>query len=182
MSLERYLALARALGALPHDVAITNITPSKTVVGQGYSPSINVTVANQGDYTESFSVTLYVNTTFVALQTITLESGPSAITTFTWNTSGFDYGSCTMTAYAEPVLNETDLSDNTLSTRIIITIPGDLNGDFIVDIFDAIRLAGAYNSNLGKANWNPNADINGDGIVDIFDAILLANHYNQHYP
>ena len=40
-----------------HDVAVTNVAPSKTVVGQGFSATINVTVANQGDYTETFNVT-----------------------------------------------------------------------------------------------------------------------------
>jgi hypothetical protein len=61
-------------------------------------------------------------------------------------------------------------------------IAGDINGDSIVDIFDAILLANAYNSHMGSPTWNPNADINADTVVDIFDAIILANHYNQHYP
>jgi parallel beta-helix repeat protein len=42
-----------------HDIAVTNITSSKTVVGQGYSVNITVTVANQGDYTETFNVMVY---------------------------------------------------------------------------------------------------------------------------
>ena len=61
-------------------------------------------------------------------------------------------------------------------------LPGDVNGDGVVDIYDGILLAKAFDSTLGKANWNPNADINGDNIVDIYDAILLARHYNQHFP
>lgn len=61
-------------------------------------------------------------------------------------------------------------------------LSGDLNGDNIVDIYDAIILAGAFNSHLGSPNWNPNADINSDGTVDIYDAIILAGHYGQHYP
>jgi len=162
-----------------HDTAVTNVMPSKTVVGQGYSMNITATATNQGDCTETFNVTLYTNTTFVALRTITLESGASTIITFTWNTSGFDYGNCTITAYAEPVLNETDLSDNTLSTRIVITIPGDLNGDFTVDIYDAILLAGAYNSVPASPNWKANADINSDNIVDIYDAIILASRFGR---
>jgi parallel beta-helix repeat protein len=63
-----------------------------------------------------------------------------------------------------------------------VRLPGDINGDGIVDIYDAILLANAYNSTPGIANWNPNADVNGDSIVDIYDAIILASHYNQHYP
>jgi hypothetical protein len=46
-----------------HDVAITNITPSQTVIGQGMSSSINVTVTNQGNYTETFNVKLYARNT-----------------------------------------------------------------------------------------------------------------------
>jgi len=45
--------------ALDHDVAITDVTPSDSVVTQGDSTSINVTVENQGDYTETFNVTTY---------------------------------------------------------------------------------------------------------------------------
>ena len=44
-----------------HDVAITKVSPSKTFVGQSYSTSINVTAENQGDYTETFNVTLYAD-------------------------------------------------------------------------------------------------------------------------
>jgi hypothetical protein len=40
----------------PADIACTDVTPSKTVVGQGYSLNINVTVENQGDSTETFGV------------------------------------------------------------------------------------------------------------------------------
>ena len=39
-----------------HDVAVTNITPCKTIVGQNYSVSINVTVENQGEFPETFGV------------------------------------------------------------------------------------------------------------------------------
>jgi hypothetical protein len=58
-------------------------------------------------------------------------------------------------------------------------IPGDINGDGTVDIYDAITLASAFGSTPGSPNWNPNADINGDGIVDIYDAITLASHFGQ---
>lgn len=45
-----------------HDVAVTNVTPSKTVVGQGYPTAINVSVENKGTFDETFNVTLYVGT------------------------------------------------------------------------------------------------------------------------
>lgn len=65
---------------------------------------------------------------------------------------------------------------------VMWALRGDLNGDFTVDIYDALTLAGAYNSTPTSQNWNPNADINGDGTVDIYDALILASHYNEQYP
>ena len=85
--------------------------------------------------------------------------------------------------YGSPVSGEIDMSDNNFTLGVLkVTISGDINGDFIVDIYDAILLANAYNSQSNSPNWNSNSDINSDNIVDIYDAILLANNYNQHYP
>ena len=61
-------------------------------------------------------------------------------------------------------------------------VPGDINGDGVVDILDALLLAGAFLSRPGSPRWNPNADLNNDGIIDIFDALLLALHFGQHFP
>jgi len=50
--------VAQATGE-SHDVAVTSVVPSKTVVGQGYCLSINVTVENQGNFAETFDITAY---------------------------------------------------------------------------------------------------------------------------
>jgi hypothetical protein len=65
----------------------------------------------------------------------------------------------------------------TSSATFSIIIVGDINGDGVVNILDAILLANAFNSRPGDSNWNPKADLNGDGIVNILDAILLANDF-----
>jgi parallel beta-helix repeat protein len=61
------------------------------------------------------------------------------------------------------------------------TVPklGDLNGDRLVDIFDMVIVAVAYNSIPGDPNWNKIADINGDRNVDIFDLVIVAVHYGE---
>jgi len=56
---------------------------------------------------------------------------------------------------------------------------GDITGDGVVDIFDAIQLGNAFGTKSGDKRWNPRADLNKDGNVDIFDAILLANNFDR---
>ncbi len=175
---------------LIHDVALTDVKTSKdgcapmpTVADDSFL-RVNVTVFNRGNFTETFDVTLYANLSVVGTQTVSaLAVGAQTVLTYIWNVAGWAHGDYMISAYAVPVLEETNIADNAYTGSVIrVVIPGDINGDGTVDIFDAILLAGAYNAVPGRPNWSPNADINGSGIVDIFDAIILSNHYNQHYP
>jgi hypothetical protein len=157
------------------DVAITKIVTSKTVVGQGYTTLINVTVSNQALNYETFHIIIYANTTTIKTQTITLTSGNSTTITITWNTSGFAKGNYTISAYAWPVLGEEYKADNALVDGwIVVTIAGDVDGSFLVDGGDLGLLGLAWYSKPGDLNWNPNADINGDGLVDGGDLGLLG--------
>jgi hypothetical protein len=169
-------------GGPVHDLAVLDLKSEKTVFAEDQIATVNVTVANNGDFAESFNVTSLVNGTVVDLQSLTVQSSDLASFTFELNTTAVLKGHYTLIAQVSPVENETNVGNNALSLSVTITIPGDVNGDMTVDIYDAIVLAGAYNSHAGSPNWNPNADINCDSTVDIYDAIILANHYNQHYP
>ena len=51
------------------DVAVTNVTPIKTIIGWGYNLSTKVTVQNQGDYGLSFNVSLYAKRLLAASST-----------------------------------------------------------------------------------------------------------------
>lgn len=168
------------------DVAVLNVTPRKTVVGVGEVVSVDVFIANTGDFQESLNPACRANGTAVnrlRVLPVSLNSDCFVNYTFAWNTSTFVIGKYWLNGSVAVVPGETHTSDNALvQGSVTVSIQGDLNGDFTVDIYDAIRLAGAYNSNVGSPNWNPNADINNDGVVDIYDAILLAGHFNQHYP
>ena len=166
-----------------HDVAVTNVKPSKTVVGQGYCMFIAATVKNYGVFNEAFDTTVYANTTSIASQYVTLSSGTSTTLTFTWNTTGFVKGNYTISAYAWPVQGETDTADNNFTGGwVLVTIPSDLNGDFKVSLADLVTLANAYGSRPGDTRWNPNADIDGNSVVGLSDLVILANHYGQHFP
>jgi outer membrane protein assembly factor BamB/PKD repeat protein len=166
-----------------YDTATTNVTPLKTIVGQGYSVHINVTVANQGEFTETFNVKVYANTTVISQTEVTLTSGNSTTITFTWNTIGFAKGNYTISAFAWPVLGETRTADNTfMDGWVKISIYCDVNGDGIVDISDILDTALAFGSTSGQPRWNPNCDLDDNGIVDISDILEVALHYGETDP
>jgi len=157
-------------------------------VGQNLNMTISVTVANTGDFNESsVSITAYATPTpppsiTIATTTISLNAGASITVTFAWNATG-PYGNYTISATAGPVAGETNTGDNTRSDgTVLITIPGDINGDFNVSLADLVLLANAYGSMPGGPKWNPNADLNGDGVVGLQDLVIMANHYGQHNP
>jgi hypothetical protein len=177
---EPHTAIAHYLA---HNIAVTNVTPSKTVVGQSYSLSIYVTVENQGDTIETFNVTIYANTTSIATQTVTLTSGNSTTITFTWSTSGFARGNYTISVYAVPVPGEMDVGDNNCTGGwVTVTILGDVNGDFKCEGKDIAIIAKAYGSLVGQPAYVPNADINDDGKIDGKDIAVAAKYYGTHYP
>jgi acyl-coenzyme A thioesterase PaaI-like protein len=164
---------------LIHDVAIVEVSPSKTIVGQGFTVKISVTLRNDGNYIETLNVTVYVNATVLKIATVTITNGSSVTLDFTWDTSSFICGNYTIKAYAWPVKGEEDVSDNLMSIIIFLTIPGDVDGDGRVDLKDLVSLAIAYGSSIGTARWNANADINGNLKVDLSDLVILAKNYGR---
>lgn len=168
---------------LPCDVAITNVTPFKTIVCQGYSVNINVTVANQGDHTENFNVTVYANETVITKATnIILTSGNSTTITFTWGTSGFAKGKYTINALA-PTPNDARPTDHLFKDGwIIVAMVGDINADNKVDLKDVYAVAKAYGSFPGHPRWNPVCDINNDNKVDLKDYYTVCQNYGKVDP
>ena len=165
-----------------NDVAVETVTRPKHVIGRGINICMNVTVINQGAYPESFNATLYANATIIEKRDVELSSGNSTTLSLTWNTSSFAYGSYTVWAYAEPVLGEAYTVDNTyISSVVIVTIPGDIDGDGSVSIFDIVTMADIYGSQEGDPDYNPNCDIDGDGDLDIFDIIIAADNYGESW-
>jgi parallel beta-helix repeat protein len=97
-----------------HDIGITNVTTSDTVVGQGCSLNITIIILNYGIDTETFNLTAYANTaTIQTITSIAVTSRNSTSITITWDTTGFAMGNYTISAYAWPVAGEADTTDNT---------------------------------------------------------------------
>ena len=166
----------------PPDIAVTDLTFAKTVIGQEYTGSVNVTFENLGNKIETFNAAVYANSTCIQSEQ-TMLAMTNCTLSFRWNTTGFTYGNYTISAYATPLQGETSTANNNLTGgTVYVGIPSDINGDETVNKLDATTLSDAFLATLGSSNWNPNADINGDNAVDILDAIILGNHFLQHYP
>jgi hypothetical protein len=122
-----------------HDVAVTAITAPGTVIG-GETAAIDVTVQNQGTLAETFDVTLtetpggYSDT-----KQITLATGVSGTVSFSWDTAGVVPVGHTLTATAGPVAEETNTTDNSQSTAIMVEAMhvGDMIVEF--DVWSGIR-------------------------------------------
>jgi hypothetical protein len=174
-----------------HDIAVSDIILQKTIVGQGYTCKINVTLTNQGDFTESFNVALYANATLIGTSSInSLAEKTSTVATFIWNTTGFAKGNYTISTSASVVPDEIYIADNTLTDGwVIVAMVGDVNGpdgwpdgkvDMIYDIRSVAKLFGVV---YPDPRYNPNYDINGDGKIDMINDIrTVAKHFGDVDP
>jgi ABC-type transport system substrate-binding protein len=175
-----------------YDLAITEVKTSKTVVGQGFTNQINVTIANQGTIPNtSLKIIIYADTTPIYTQTTPfLANGTSTNISFDWNTTGIPKGEYKITIFALPILGETGTADNTYCEGVIrVTMMGDCAAEYgIVDIFDLVYVALSFGAERGKSPppgtqpYAPNADLNGDNIIDIFDIVTIALHYGETDP
>ncbi len=84
-----------------HDVAVISLdAPAEVTLGDLIT--INVTVANEGNFTETFNITVYANATEIETQKVTdLASGyATSPLAFSWNTTDAAEGNYTLTANA----------------------------------------------------------------------------------
>lgn len=174
------------------DIAITSVMISRTWVGQGNSASINVTATNQGDNTENFNLTVYANTiVVVTIENITLAASNSITINYTWRTTGFPFGNYTISAYAWPLLDERDTSDNNFTDGwVFVSILGDVVGppgasgppDGKVDMRDTGAICSGFGATPYSPNWNLNLDLNEDGFINMRDLGIACNNFGKHYP
>lgn len=180
-----------------HDVAVTDVSSYKTVVGQNLCMNITVTTADLGNYPETYNLTVFANTTIAASQSVTLSAQTFATVTFVWNVTAFAKGNYLISAYTWPVQADANTT-NDLCTGgwVTVSIPCDITGVYFVpdgrvDMRDIALIARAfgsfgpnyfYSGSPPSANWNANADFNNDGRIDMKDIALIARNFGQHYP
>ena len=100
-----------------------------------------------------------------------------------WDDSIADWASITEatlgTDYTLEYLTEGELAGYTLLTVGTVPIPGDANGDGLVDGADVTILAGNWQFGVddGQTATRAMGDFNGDGLVDGSDVTILASNW-----
>ena len=143
---DAYAALNCALAPV-HDVAVTSVSaPSSAVQGEGVS--VDVTAANLGDFTESFTVTLADATDSVPIgsQTVSPAAHASQTLAFTWPTATASTGNHLLRAEASAVSGESNLTNNVATTTVSIIPPGQMMHVAGIDM--ALKTAGVNTAAL----------------------------------
>lgn len=63
----------------------------------------------------------------------------------------------------------------------LMTMPGDVDGDRDVDIFDIVRIAIGYGTEPPDPRYDPTCDLDGDGDIDIFDIVIACANYGESW-
>lgn len=165
-----------------HDIAVSSVFLNKDAVGQSYNADITVTVENQGDFDETFNVTVSCNSSISGMQMVTNLAPDNSVTlTFVWNTTGVSKGYYSMSGAADNITTEQDLADNILScaNMVCVGIPGDVNGDHEVNMRDIAPICRFFMTVLGDPQYVAAYDITNDGKIDMKDVGIAARNFGM---
>jgi hypothetical protein len=158
--------------------------------GTKYFYPVEVAILNTGTAdTDAFYVELevyWVNGTFIeSLSEIivpSLAAGVSEIVNFTDVFSPTHTGLYRLTATVDSRddIAETYEDNNILiEDGISVTVMGDINGNQVVNILDAVIMALAWNADEESTHWNIRADINHDGHIDVLDGVRIGLNWGK---
>ncbi len=102
-----------------HDVAVVDVVPSATSVFAGQSVIVDVTVENQGNFTETFDVAAYYDGFIIEVVTATLNVGEVDVVSLVWDTTGVAAGTYAISVEASVLPGEMDVADNFLQDGIV---------------------------------------------------------------
>jgi PKD repeat protein len=156
------------------------IREGKTVAAQGFPVSLNIDLENMGAMSETYDLTLLVDATEIGTFTnITQPANTRTSLAVIWDTAFFTLGVHTVGANVVNHQGVTEIDVNHLD--VCVSLPGDVDGNSHVNIFDMVLIADAYGLQQDAIQYNANCDVNSDGNVDIFDVVIAASHYGESW-
>jgi cellulose 1,4-beta-cellobiosidase len=167
-----------------HSIAVVRISPFASEAYPTWNGPlrINVTVENNGTFTETFTISLYWNSTsVVGTQPVTLAIGQTMNVTFTWTipTIPFAHPYPIYILSANATVSGNINSGVLIGGSVTVKWPGDCNGDGHVNGYDLFIMAKAWHSNIGNPNYDPRADFNMDGSINGFDLYWMAVNWHR---
>jgi len=115
-----FVAVNWPFSVVTHNVAVTDIAVT-TQVQCGDPVNITVTSKNEGSVSESFNISLYLNSSLLeTLPVLDLSSNSERIIVFNWNTSAALPAVYLVKAEASPVAGETNMTDNSLTKAVSV--------------------------------------------------------------
>jgi len=72
-------------------------------------------------------------------------------------------------------------AEDTIDRICALVLPGDLNGDKIVNIYDAVLLADKFYMTPIDPTWDSKYDLKENGVIDMFDALVLSKNFGKSW-
>jgi len=164
-----------------YHLGIQQIALGARLVRSGWSVWINVTVTNNGDFTETGLLKVTLNSTVIETTNQTFTSGTSYLLNYNWTGRVGFWGRYTLNATLQPAFAEStgNRGDENWSVGLFrVSPPGDVDGNGVVNILDAADLSIVYGQ---LASNHPYDDIDRDAkpgsLIDILDAATLALYF-----
>ena len=153
------------IASIPDSVIVTNAAPTSTSV-----VPTSAVVNGQVLASKPVTIRLYDEGSNLVVSQVANPDG-----TFSLPVAG---GSYTIQASAEGFLNaqgSVTLVNGAVTTMQTVSLPaGDIDGNGVIDQFDALTIGINYNASFPAA-----ADLNNSGLIDVLDLELLAANYRQ---
>jgi len=105
-----------------YDIAVTQLIAAPMILLPGGIVNINVTVQNEGDSSDVFNVTVYINLQPIGVQLSSLGIGAGTIVSFTWDTTGLQEGDYYLLASVSGVEGEANNPNSNIQAPNPITL------------------------------------------------------------
>jgi len=162
-----------------HDIAIIDVKTIEKAVYVGWVVHFNVTIRNNGDFVENFTLMLYCNETLVASKDAeNLAVRANATENLVWDTSDLKPCSlCTVRVEANLLTEDADLENNTWIALFETKMLGDVDGNGMINILDVATIAYAFGAHFGEDRYRLNYDMNMDEVINIIDISAAARNF-----